>query len=74
MKIEKELCGEEVYLGTIYLSPTGNKENTVKKFQSLGEEITLFQRKGKMILQGDLNARTGNKEDIIQLDKFDQDI
>ena len=40
----------------------------------MGDEIALFQRKGKVIIQGDFNARTGRKEDIIQPDRFDQDI
>ena len=73
VKIAKELCGEDVYLGTIYLSPIGKKDYIVKKFQSLSDEITQFQCKGKIILQGDFNARTSNKEDIIRPDKHDQD-
>ena len=47
VKIDKNLCGEDVYLGTIYLSPSGKKENIIKIFQTLGDEIALFQRKGK---------------------------
>ena len=53
VKIGKELCGVDVYLGTIYYSPRGNKENISKQFQALSEEIQFFQRKGKIILQGD---------------------
>ena len=30
VKLDKELCGVDTYLGTIYFSPTGNKENIVK--------------------------------------------
>ena len=61
-------------MGTIYLRPTGNKENISKKFQTLSDEILQFQEKGKIILQGDLNAHTGIKEDMIQPNKFDQDV
>ena len=39
----------------------------------MSDEITQFQCKGKIILQGDFNARTSNKEDIIRPDKHDQD-
>ena len=56
VKIGKELCGVDIYLGTIYLSPTGNKENIFKKIQTLRNEILQFQEKGKIIIQGDLNA------------------
>ena len=38
----------------------------------LSNEILQFQDKGKVIIQGDLNAHTGNKEDIIQPNKFHQ--
>ena len=75
-KIKKELLGEDrkIYLGTIYISPTGNKENIAKKFKKMGEEIGLFQEKGNIILQGDLNAHTKNKDDTITPDKFDQKV
>ena len=43
-------------------------------FQTLRDEILHFQEKGKIILQGDLNAHTGSKEDMIQPNKFDQDV
>ena len=63
----------DIYLATIYISPSGNKEDVSKTFEKLGEEIGLFQRKGNIILQGDLNAHTNNKDDIITVDKFDQE-
>ena len=74
VKVGKELCGVDIYLGTIYFSPIGNKENISQKFQTLSDEILQFQEKGKIILQGDLNAHTGIKEDTIQSNKFDQDV
>ena len=74
-KIKKELLGEErdIYLATIYISPTGNKDHIVSQFGNLRQEIEHFQRKGKVILQGDLNARTSNQDEIIVADKFDQE-
>ena len=73
VRIGTELTGDDIYLGTIYYSPTGNKENVSNKFMKLSDEILHFQQKGKIILQGDLNAHTGEKADIIQPDKFEQD-
>ena len=73
MKIGKELCGVDVYLGTVYYSLAGKKESISNKFQTLSDEILFFQRKGRVILQGDFNAHTGTKEDTISADKFDQD-
>ena len=75
VKVKRELLGQEkdVYLGTAYISPTGNKETIAKKFEKIGEEIGLFQTKGNIILQGDLNAHTNNKDDIIITDEFDRD-
>ena len=76
VKIKKELLGgnRDIYLATIYISPEGNKESTAKVFEDLGGEIEFFQGKGSVILQGDLNAHTSNKDDIIISDKHDQDI
>ena len=73
VKIGKEICGVDVYLGTVYYSPIGKKENISNKFQTLSDEILFFQGKGRVILQGDFNAHTGTKEDTINADKFDQD-
>ena len=47
VKISKELCGVDTFLGTIYVSPSGNKANISKKFQTMGEDIIHFQRKGE---------------------------
>ena len=76
VKIKKELLGEErdIYLATIYISPNGNKENIVNVFEKLRGEIEVFRSKGNIILQGDLNARTNNKDEIIIADKHDQEI
>ena len=39
----------------------------------LSDEILQYQEKGNIIIQGDLNARTGVKEDLVQPNKFDQE-
>ncbi len=73
VKIDKKLCGSDIYVGTVYFSPTGRKNDISNKFQKLREEIMLFQGKGSVILQGDFNARTGLEDDRIILDRFMED-
>ena len=48
------------------------KNKHKKRFQKLDEEILYFQGKGIIILQGDINAHTNNKPDIIEVGKIDQ--
>ena len=75
VRIKKELLRgkRDIYLATIYISPKGNKENISKTFEKLGEEIETMRSKGEVMLQGDLNARTSNKDEIIIADKYDQE-
>ena len=66
VKIDKSLCGRDIFLGTAYFSPTGTKEHISKQFRDLGEEIAKFRQKGEIIIQGDLNARTGREKDFVK--------
>ena len=62
-----------IYIGTYYGSPSKYKgDSTSDFFTNLNEEINMFQKKGVTLVQGDLNARTGNTKDFIEYDKFDQ--
>ena len=61
---------KEIYLGTLYFSPSGNKESIQKKYQALAEDISNFQTRGYVILQGDFNARTSNCQDTIEYDEM----
>ena len=62
----------DVYIGTYCGSPTERKgDNTSDFFTALNEEICMFKKKGVTLVQGDLNARTGNSKDFIEHDKFD---
>ena len=72
-KIKKELIGtkKDIYLGTCYLSPAQEKSNVASKVTRITEEITSFQSKGHVIINGDLNAWTGVADDTIQPDKYD---
>ena len=65
VKINKSLCGKDIFLGSVYFSPTGTKEHISKQFRKFSEEIAKFQQKGEVIIQGDLNARTGREKDFV---------
>ena len=54
-----------MFLGTVYFSPTGTKEHISKQFRELSEDVVKFQQKGEVIIQGDLNARTGREKDFV---------
>ena len=47
-------------------------DSTSDFFTNLNDEINFFQKKGVTLVQGDLNARTGNAKDFIEYDKFIQ--
>ena len=64
------------YIGTYYVSPPNSKHSknsrTVDFFSQINDEITLFKRKGVVLVQGDLNARIGHENYFIVQGKFDQ--
>ena len=77
IKLKKEIIQEtnDVYIGTYYGSPPKRKgDNTSDFFTCLNEEISMFKKKGVTLVQGDLNARTGNIIDFIAHDKFDPEL
>ena len=76
IKIGRAVYGgaEDTYLGTCYISPSGNKETTAKKFEKLSEEIAKFHSRGRVILQGDFNARINTENDTIDPDKYDEQL
>ena len=63
---------DDIYIGTVYLPPRKNNEDNSKKIFELFEEIINFQKKGKVILQGDFNARTNIDNDTVTPDKFEK--
>ena len=74
VKIKKELCGEkeDIFLGSFYVSPEGKKSDGKPDFfTAMNKEINLFRYKGVIIVQGDLNARTGKEPDYVNADKSD---
>ena len=74
IKIGRAVYGgiEDTYLGTCYIPPNGNKESIAKSFEKLGEEVAKFQSRGRVILQGDFNARLNMGNDTIVPDKYDE--
>ena len=73
IKIKKEIVDKEhdVYVGTVYLPPHKNNQDSSKKILDLFEEIMHFQEKGKVVVQGDFNARTNVIDDNVTADKYD---
>ena len=72
MKLDKTFFGLEndIYLCAIYIPPiTSNHYDN--DFINLEREINNFSNKGKIILLGDFNSRTGNSPDYIQNDSKD---
>ena len=77
IKLKQNKCNghEDIYIGTYYVSPSKAKTpKAIDFFTSLNEEINMFKKKGVVILQGDLNARTGNQKDFVEYDKFDEEM
>ena len=53
------------------MSPAHEKIHVASKISKLTEEIASFQSDGHVIINGDLNAWTGNANDTVQPDKYD---
>ena len=73
VKVCKELSGEEkdLFIGTCYFSPSKGGEND-RQICKLTENIMSLKNKGEIIINGDLNAKTGNLNDTIAPDKSDE--
>ena len=72
VKIKKDAIGlpHDIYLGTIYHSPSGNKTKTQNIYHDLTDDVSFFQNKGVVLLQGDFNAITNQQPDVILNDTF----
>ena len=73
IKLKKEIFDKkhDIYVGTVYLPPYKNNQESSKKILDLYEEIFFFQKKGTVIVQGDFNARTNVNSDTVTCDKYD---
>ena len=63
-----KIKGEEIYLGTFYVSPANSKNKDLDFLNTLNGEICNFSSRGTVLLQGDLNARTGVENDYLSID------
>ena len=65
LKVKKEVLDgkQDIFIGTVYLTPRKSNSDNSKKIYELFEEILYFQDKGHVILQGDFNARTNVDND-----------
>ena len=73
VRIRKEVFGggRDIYIGTSYISPAKTMDKNVS-LEKLFQEAQQFNELGLVVLQGDLNARTGNSIDYISYDKIDK--
>ena len=72
VKLRKEDTGDpsDIYLGTIYLSPSRNENSnreSLASLESFFQELNEFRRKG------DFNAHTSKLPDFIESDKLDEE-
>ena len=65
--------GGDVFIGSYYVSPE-TKKSKHNLFDILNEEAKQFRDRGEVIIQGDFNARTGQREDFIRTDRFFENI
>jgi hypothetical protein len=70
VKIGKDCSRDKVlFIGSFYVSPE-SRTNKLNLFEILNDDIKILRGKGDIVLQGDFNARTGQKNDFIQPDPF----
>ena len=74
-KIRKEFLNttEDMYIGMTYIPPENSsreKRLKIEHFENLSERTSALPN-DKFILMGDFNARTGDKDDVIEADKHE---
>ena len=74
LKIKKEACDEpeDIFLGSFYISPERKKTSSPNFFTTLNKELNTYRQKGVILVQGDMNARTGIDSDFVDSDKSDE--
>ena len=56
---------KDLYLGIIYIRPITNVQNREQLFEQLENNIIKYKAMGEIIVSRDLNARTGDKHDLV---------
>ena len=77
LKKEKFSLEYDVYVGVVYLAPSNSTYSMRMEEESieiLEREMLKYSEKGKIILMGDFNARTGEMNEENFGDKFDDNI
>ena len=70
-KLNRNYFGFEndIYLGTVYLSPPNyERNNNDDLISEIEAEMLSFSQKGGIIVQGDYNARTGEIQEVVMND------
>jgi len=69
LKLDKMFFGlsQDVYLCAVYIPPISSPHYD-NNFISLEGEVSTFSSKGKIVLIGDFNSRTGQNPDFIEKD------
>ena len=69
LKLDKMFFGlsQDVYLCAVYIPPISSPHYD-NDFISLEGEVSTFSSKGKIVLIGDFNSRTGQNPDFIEKD------
>jgi exonuclease III len=64
-------CDDDIFIGVMYISPINSSyslRQDISVWESLSADIAKYQLKGKVMLMGDLNTRTGSLPDFVQND------
>ena len=65
------LIGEDVHCGIVYIPPQGSKYAHEEPYNELEQEIIRYCINSKnIILMGDFNSRTGQKDDYVPIDSY----
>ena len=70
-KLDRNYFGfkNDIYLGTVYLSPPNyERNNNDDLISEIEAEMLSFSKKGGIIVQGDYNARTGDIQEVVMND------
>ena len=72
LKSKDPKTNDDLFFGSFYVSPDNSHKNKIDLFELLTEETNRFKQKGTILINGDMNARTGQNEDFVKHDKFDE--
>ena len=70
--VVKNICYDPILFGSIYIPPENSDYSDINFFDVIQEDILKHttEKDYKVCLLGDFNARTGTKEDFVNLDDF----